>query len=462
MRRAARQGSKERSKSGRGLPIWILWISLLTFGIAGAPGPPERARAAGLDADESRSAGAPPTVILISLDGTRPADVRADRLPSLVALGREGASGELIPVNPSNTFPNHVSLATGVRPDVHRLVNNTFLDPDRGLFKRKSPETWIEAEPIWSVAEREGLRAASFYWVGSEGGWTGGPGPSFWKKFSSRTLERAKVDQILDWLDEPDASRRPRLVTAWFHGADHEGHEHGPESTAVTKALIPQDRQIARLVSGLEARGLFASTTLIFVSDHGMTTARRRVDLGEALREAGIRARVLGIGGFASVYIEQSAAPRSVFDRSVAVARAKGLEAFARSEAPSDWHVDDVRFGDVVVRAPIGTAIVTSRTSIDGFHGYDPEAPEMAAMLVARGRGVGAGSRVGRVSNLAVAPTVLALLGLAAPAGMQARPIEALLRGIPGVEPGKQEGSGGDDLSRGPARPDPRSERGPG
>jgi predicted AlkP superfamily pyrophosphatase or phosphodiesterase len=377
-------------------------------------------------------AQAPSTVILISLDGTRPADLRTDRLPSLVTLGEAGLRGELVPVNPSNTFPNHVSLATGVRPDVHRLVNNSFVDPERGAFRRSSPEDWIEAEPIWSVAERHGVPAASFYWVGSEGPWTGGPGPSVWKKFSSRTSEKTKVDQILAWLDEPDSARRPRLVTAWFHGADHAAHEYGPESPEVAEALAPQDRQIARLVQALESRGLFASTTLIFVSDHGMTTARRRVDLGAALREAGIRARVLGIGGFASVHLEQGRGTQDRVDRCVAVARDRGLEAFARNEAPAGWHVADVRFGDVVVRAPIGTAIVTSTTSIEGVHGYDPEAPEMAALIVARGRGVRAGSRVGRVSNLAVAPTVLALLGLPAPASMQVPPIEAMLVGVAG------------------------------
>ena len=82
----------------------------------------------------------PPAVVLISLDGTRPADLTPDRLPSLVALGEAGARAEgLVPVDPSNTFPNHVSLATGVLPEVHRLVNNSFVDPDRGPFQRSAP-----------------------------------------------------------------------------------------------------------------------------------------------------------------------------------------------------------------------------------------------------------------------------------------------------------------------------------
>ena len=170
------------------------------------------------------------TVVMISMDGTRPADLRPDRLPSLVALGAAGLRAEgLIPVNPSNTFPNHVSLATGVRPEIHRLVNNSFQDPDQGRFSRSDPQAWIESEPIWSLAERHDIRAAVYFWVGSEGPWTGGPGPSEFRKFSSRTLEKTKVNRILKWLSVPDPAKRPQLIMAWFHGADHAAHGHGPE-----------------------------------------------------------------------------------------------------------------------------------------------------------------------------------------------------------------------------------------
>lgn len=389
---------------------------------------------------------APPTVVLISLDGTRPADLRPDRLPSLLALAEQGAIAEaLVPVDPSNTFPNHVSLATGVRPEVHRLVNNAFVDPERGRFRRSEPHAWIEAEPIWSVVERNGLRAASYYWVGSEGPWSGGPGPSETRKFSSRTLEKTKVNRILAWLDETDPAKRPQLVVAWFHGADHEGHAHGPDSPEVARALAPQDVQIARLVREMEARGLFSSTTLIFVSDHGMVGAETRVDLQAALREGGVRGSVLGIGGFASVVLAERSRRSEAADRAVLIARGLGLEAHRREQAPADWHVGDPRFGDVVVRAAIGTAIVSARSrDLGGFHGYDARAPEMAGMLVARGRGVRPGTKLGRVSNLSVAPTVLRLLGLEAPASMTAPRIEALLVGVPAVgSDGKGDGGDG-------------------
>ena len=54
----------------------------------------------------------------------------------------------------------------------------------------------------------------------------------------------------------------------------------------------------------------------------------------------------------------------------------------------------------------------------------------MAGLLVARGRGVLPGTKLGRVSNLSVAPTVLGLLGLPVPPSMEAPAIEALRVGL--------------------------------
>ncbi|MBW1882809.1 MAG: alkaline phosphatase family protein [Deltaproteobacteria bacterium] len=402
-------------------------------------------------ASDSSRAMPPVSVVLISMDGTRPSALTEQNLPSLVDLGRRGARAEaLIPVDPSNTFPSHVSLATGVRPDVHRLVNNSFIDPERGRFRRDEPHAWIEAEPIWSIAERHGLRTASFYWVGSEGPWQGGPGPSETRKFSSRTSEKRKVDQILEWLAIGDPALRPRLIMSWFHGADHEGHLRGPDSDSLGSALAPQQAAIARLIREMEARQLFASTTLIFVSDHGMARAETRVSLGRLLARAGAQVSVLGSGGFATIVFDAAETSQAEVTRVVEIARQAGLSAWPREGAPADWHVGDPRFGGIVVRAPLGTAIVNRFTKIDGFHGYDARLPAMAGFLVAYGRGVEPGTQLGSLSSLRLAPTVLRLLDLPIPDAMTAAPIEGLLQGLAG--PDGEESETGDTSSPGAAR----------
>jgi predicted AlkP superfamily pyrophosphatase or phosphodiesterase len=379
------------------------------------------------------------SVIMISLDGTTPADVVAAELTTLSALVRRGAvATHLVPVFPTNTFPNHVSLVTGVLPAVHGIVNNVFIDPQRGLFRYSNDPTWLEVEPLWAIASRHGVVSAAYHWVGSEGPWRNGHGPRYWKPFDAATPEAEKVEQILAWLDIESPAERPRLITSWFRGADRSGHHLGPGSSEVHASLRRQDRALARLVAGLEERAAFESTTLLVVSDHGMAPVTRNVDLKAALRAAGIEAHAFGGGGLATVSV-----PGGDDDvaKVVEVAGSLGLAARRPGAASGDPSLASPRFGDVIVLAPVGTAISgASGAPMRGAHGYPPDEPDMGALLIAAGHGIVPGSRLGGVRTLDVAPTLLAWLGIPPPGWMQGRPIAGLVAGTP--EPETAAGAG--------------------
>ena len=122
----------------------------------------------------------------------------------------------------------------------------------------------------------------------------------------------------------------------------------------------------------------------------------------------------------------------------VEIARGLGLEAWPNGQGPPEYAITNPRFGDVVVVAPLGTAIAAQsridwllgivgleRFAMRGIHGHRPELPEMGALFGAIGRGVAAGARPGTVRAVDVAPTVLALLGLPIPEWMEGRPVRS-------------------------------------
>jgi hypothetical protein len=387
---------------------------------------------------------APPSVVLISLDGTRPSDARP--LASFRRIAERGALGAgLVPAFPSNTFPNHVTFVTGVSPDRHGIVNNVFFDPTRGLYRYASDPSWIEVEPLWSILARAGMPSASFFWVGSEGNWRSGLGPREWRAFDGSVPEAEKVRQILAWLTAPDP---PRLVTSWFHGADGAGHRFGPGTQEVADTLRRQDAALGALLDALEQDGRLRSTTLLLVSDHGMLPVTRSVDLEQALGEAGIRADVIGGGGFATINLrpprrwfflpspadtESTRAQRA--EGAARVARGLGLEAWPRGAGSAEFATGNPRFGDVVALAPPGTLIVGHIDSIGqaaaalasgplrGAHGYRPELAEMTGLFAAIGRGVEPGAHPALVHAVDVAPTVLSLLGVTPPEWMEGRAV---------------------------------------
>ncbi|SVB89839.1 uncharacterized protein METZ01_LOCUS242693, partial [marine metagenome] len=73
-------------------------------------------------------------VILMSWDGMRHDYVDKAEYSALKRMEVEGIRTKLIPTNPSNTFPGHVTLATGAAPAVHGVMDNTMFDLEKGAF----------------------------------------------------------------------------------------------------------------------------------------------------------------------------------------------------------------------------------------------------------------------------------------------------------------------------------------
>ena len=105
-----------------------------------------------------------PTTILISLDGFRADFLYRNLTPTLAEFMRQGVSPRyMMPSFPSLTFPNHFTLVTGLHPESHGIVGNTFYDPalaeefDYGVPSRSMQPKWWTAEPIWVIAEKLSL-----------------------------------------------------------------------------------------------------------------------------------------------------------------------------------------------------------------------------------------------------------------------------------------------------------------
>jgi predicted AlkP superfamily pyrophosphatase or phosphodiesterase len=379
-----------------------------------------------------------PAVILISWDGTRWDYPDRAPLPALERMARDGVRAErLIPVFPASTFPNHVALATGAHVDRHGIVSNRFEDTERGRYDYSNDASWIEAEPLWIAAERQGVRAASFFWVGSETDWRGIGATYRVAPFDDDTPESEKVDRILAWLDLPE-SERPRLIVSWWRGADSVGHRYGPDHPAVVEALVEQDAQLGRLLRGLDARDAWPRTTLLVVSDHGMAAVEREGAVAAPLRSRGIGARIVRGGGFGWVTLDD---PSRLAEALEILAGVEGLSAWASADMRADLrayhprrtgHLTVVPEPPLAIAAPRGLGAWAYRAArrlvggSSGQHGYPPDHPDMHAVLFALGRGVPRGLELGPVRAIDVAPTVTHLLGIDPPRDAEGRPIAGI------------------------------------
>ena len=373
-------------------------------------------------APEQPEGAGDPLVILVSIDGFRPDYLDRDVTPTLNTLKADGAFAVMRPSFPSVTFPNHYTLVTGLHPDRHGIVGNTMIDADLGRFSLGNAaavtngDWWDEGEPVWVTAERAGLTTGTMFWPGSEAE-ISGVRPEHWTVFDQSMSGDARVDQVLGWLDLPGDSS-PDFATLYFDIVDTTGHRHGPEAAETTAAAASVDASLARLVAGLEARGLSDRTTLVIVSDHGMaaTSPERAIYLDDIIDVEALQ--IVHAGAFAGF---NPVPGREDEVRAALIRRHPHMECFDKADLPARLaYGRHPRVPAIICLPEAGWLVATRDGPVrgpGGAHGYDNTAPDMAALFIAHGPRVRRGVTLTEVDSVDVQPLLAFLLGIDAPQG---------------------------------------------
>ncbi|KAI9802519.1 MAG: hypothetical protein M1833_001591 [Piccolia ochrophora] len=356
-----------------------------------------------------------PTTILISLDGFRADFLRRGLTPTLNSFVADGVSPKYMkPSFPSLTFPNHFTLATGLHPESHGIVGNTFWDPNMGAEfyytdpdRSMQPKWWL-AEPLWVTAERQGALSAIHMWPGSEAH-LGGLEPTHLDPYNGTEELSKKVDRMLELLDmagpddppSPRGNLRPQLIAAYVPVVDSDGHKYGPNSSEIMTTIQHVDDMLHDVFAGLEERNLTNIVNVVIVSDHGMATTStdRLIQLDDIIDMDLIEHTdgwpLYGLRPKDPSHVEE------LYNRLRQEAdNSPGYDVYLRDEnMPSRYHfTNNPRIAPLWMVPRPGWAIVT-REDFDvkkakesdviyhprGLHGYDNDHPLMRAIFVARG-----------------------------------------------------------------------------
>lgn len=356
-----------------------------------------------------------PTTLIISLDGFRADFLQRGLTPRLNAFVKEGVSPKWMhPSFPSVTFPNHYTIATGMYPESHGVVGNSFWDPKlKAEFYYTDPARsldpkWWGGEPFWVTAEKQGVRSAIHMWPGSEAHVLHTE-PSIMDKFNGKETLDNKVDRILSFLDMPGyedesvafENMRPQLIAAYVPNVDSDGHKYGPNSTEIRDTISNVDTMLDKLFTRLEERNLTDIVNVIIVSDHGMATTdvTRLIQLEDLIDIDKIEHN----DGW-PLYGLRPKNPDDLQDLYDGLAeKAKtnpNIEVYLRDvNMPERYHFsNNDRIAPLWVIPKTGWAITTKK-EFDvkeglekglvyhprGLHGYDHEHPLMRAIFIARG-----------------------------------------------------------------------------
>jgi predicted AlkP superfamily pyrophosphatase or phosphodiesterase len=396
----------------------------------------------------SARAGAPPEpnpphrrLLVISIDGMDARFLNEPALrvkvPNIRKLMRDGASATVVGVAPSETWPAHASIVTGVSPWQNGIVANTI--PGKGdehFFSASAFKT----QTLWDSASQSGMKTATVYWPTTLGANVAFDFPEYWEGRQADAVSLATISgkatpagigaQVAKmfpsfekelWDDSTSAyaticllsNEKPDVVFVHMAEADAEQHETTALSIYAREILENDDDLIGQMLRKLEP-----GTLVAVVSDHGFENNSRVIRPKVLLRQAGVKGRVEVADGLIGT---PDASAAEELRRLMAQGRKYGI---AR----------EVKMAEVKARAPgLGRWVAAFDTMPDctasdeehgpgigpgthlGVHGFWPTRPNYRSVFILSGAGVRP-VKLGEIDMLQIAPTLAEAMGVKLPA----------------------------------------------
>jgi predicted AlkP superfamily pyrophosphatase or phosphodiesterase len=231
---------------------------------------------------------------------------------------------------------------------------------------------------------------------------------------------------------------------------DHVQHRRGPRTADAYWSVSHADDRLRDLVEAARKSPFGEKTTFVIASDHGFFPIEQDIRPNVALRDMGLlqvndgklgdkQAYAVSQGGGCMVYILDGERKGEIAKKLTdAFAQLEGVEAVFTPEqfreigqstpdgdpkAPDLWLA--AKSGYSFTDDHAGETPISRRAEPAGTHGFLPHHADMLGALVISGYGVKPGTTLGRVSNLDVAPTIAALLGVKLPSA-DGKPLQVL------------------------------------
>jgi len=437
-------------------------------------------------------------VLICVFDALRPDLVTPDLMPNLVRFLADGAHyTRARSTFPTETRVNQSSLTTGCMPGRHGVVANRFPAPDLGLGLLNSGddvqlEAAFAAGPVLSASTMghmladAGKRFAALS-AGTPGGgrlihWAAGQTGGL--RLAMRRPEAAVpadlMDRIVarigpmpgyalpatDWLgwavraylDVIEPEERPDAMLLWLCEPDESFHWHGIGSPESRAAMAAADRLFGHILEVRAPAMAAGEMTVIALSDHGQITLDGpSLDLAGLLTEAGFPASTAHEDDKITVAVHSAGGlwvPGRDSDRIARLVRHVRAQpwagpVFTRDGVDgtlrlSDIRLDHPRAPDIALCCRAGDA--TNAAGLVGrtVHGapYPAEggchgglhARELHTVLGLHGAGIRPGAVHAPAGVVDVLPTVLTLMDVDVPPGLDGRALTEALRDGPGPD----------------------------
>lgn len=193
-------------------------------------------------------------VVLITIDGGKPAAIFKAQMPNLRRMMNEGAhSFTARTISPSLTLPSHVSMLTGVDPIKHG-INWNFWNPLYGA---------VRVSTAFSIMKASGLGTAIF---AAKDKFKHLNVPGSLDIFSIKNNDAFSVAaEASDYI----SNNLPAFAFIHLPDADYAGHSSGWDSSEQQRAFTKVDDAIGKIIQTVETAYAGKNFVVIVTADHG-------------------------------------------------------------------------------------------------------------------------------------------------------------------------------------------------
>lgn len=280
---------------------------------------------------------------------------------------------------------------------------------------KRDPGWWSEATPIWVTLQRKGIPTAELSWPG---GYVeiDGVKPDFRLSGTAAGTPENETNLLAGWLALPP-DERLRFVMIHYEKIDAIGHRNGPESGEMNAGLREIDQAIRQLVTDLKHEGLYATTDLIIVSDHGMAALSpdRRIYLDDLVDTKSVD--IVSLGAGIALNPKKSSAGEAAVR--TLLQDHPDLKCQRKQDLPARLHYgSNPRVPEIICLATPGWLVTTHgveirrKSELAGEHGYDNLDPSMRAIFIAEGPSFRRGYVAPAFPNVDVYPLIAHIFGV--------------------------------------------------
>ncbi|WZL81806.1 ectonucleotide pyrophosphatase/phosphodiesterase [Vallitaleaceae bacterium 9-2] len=365
-------------------------------------------------------------------------------------------------IYPSLTYCCHTSIITGTYPYRHGIYHNEIANPKDPLrqewhWHKKS----IQVPTLFDAAKRKRLKTASVLWpvMANAKSAIDYNIPEIWsdhgKSMFSLYLKNGSMSmlplvlkhrhllngksqpQLDDFIEATSTDiivqKKPHLMGIHFTELDSIRHVHGVFSDEAYHVLDKMDQRLGRLIEALKSAGLYNTTNIVLLGDHGGNDFSHVIFLNTLFKKEGLSNDVYANSAGGSVQIQLKNPTNTTLYSRVQQVLSDFVEMnnspikhfFTREEIIASHHLDgpysfilEAKDGYIFRNHTLNQIVVPREQLPNCYrsdHGFLPEHENLKTLFLAMGPDIRSGAVLDHAHLVDEAPTFAKLLKVALP-----------------------------------------------